>query len=353
MGAETPLGAAVKLASFALIGCIWLVDAPRAAASERHALIVTGASGGPQYADQYDAWRASFVHTLQETLGYPKNHVHVLAEKEAEGVRQATRENVRRALEAIRRAATNDDVVLILLIGHGTADSAGGDGDAKFNLVGPDLSAAEWAELVRPLPGRLVFIDTASGSFPFLQRLSGRGRIVLTANDSAAQQFETIFPRFFIDAFEDTEADFDRNGKVSIWEAFVFAGSGVRRWFQERGQLATERPVLDDNGDGVGRDADAEAAPPGPAGSGGLAAGKPAAADGPLAQITYLQPDVPILDTGDAELTRLRRRRAEIQSELERLRANKPNVSADEYDASLERLLLELARIDRQLRSRS
>lgn len=342
----------MKVACFALICGIWLVDAPRAAASERYALIVTGASGGPQYAEQYDAWRTSFVHTLQETFGYPKNHVHVLAEKEAEGVRQATRENVKRALDAIRRAATKDDVLLVLLIGHGTADSAGGESDAKFNLVGPDLSAAEWAELVRPLPGRLVFIDTASGSFPFLQRISGRGRIVLTANDSAAQQFETIFPRFFIDAFEDAAADFDRNGKVSIWEAFEFAGGGVRRWFQERGQLATERPVLDDNGDGVGRDADAETTAAEP-GASRLGASGLSGADGPLAQITYLQPDARIPDTGDAELTRLRRRRAEIESELERLRANKPNVSADEYDAALERLLLELARIDRQLRSRS
>jgi len=336
-----------------LMAFAWLMDAREAAASERYALIITGASGGPQYAEQYDAWRTSLVRTLQETFGYPRDHIQVLAEKEAEGVRYATRDNVRRSIDTMRRAATKDDVLLILLIGHGAADSAGAERDAKFNLVGPDLSAAEWAELVRPLPGRLVFIDTASGSFPFLQQLSGRGRVVLTANDSAAQQFETIFPGFFIDAFEDAEADFDRNGKVSIWEAFAFAGSGVRRWFQERGQLATERPVLDDNGDGVGRDADAEAAAGGSAGAGRPAGAGGPAVDGALAQVTYLQPDARIPDTGDVEVTRLRRRRAEVESELERLRANKPNLSADEYDAALERLLLELARIDRQLRSRS
>ena len=86
-----------------------------------------------------------------------------------------------------------------LLIGHGT--SVNGE-DAKFNLVGPDLSASEWAALLKPIPGRLVFVDTTGASFPFLQKLAGRGRVILTATDSAAQQFETVFPEFFIKAFE-------------------------------------------------------------------------------------------------------------------------------------------------------
>ncbi len=309
-----------------------------AAAGERYALVVTGASGGAQYAERYDTWRSAFVRTLEETFNYPKDHIIVLAERASDRVGEATSANVRRAVETLRRVATKDDVVLVLLIGHGTADSAGGAGGdaAKFNLVGPDLTAGEWASLLRAVTGRLVFIDTASGSFPFLERLSARGRVVMTANDSAAQQFETVFPGFLIDAFESNDADFDRNGKVSIWEAFLSAGSAVRRWFQERGELATERPVLDDNGDGVGIDAE------GMVGT-----------DGSLAQITYLQPDAPIVDTGDAELTRLRRRRAELESELERLRANKDSLAPDEYETALERLLLELARIDRRIRSRS
>ena len=210
-----------------------LVDlaAGSASASERYALVVTGASGGPQYAQQYDAWRTSFVNILRDTWNYPDDHVFVLAETESDGVAQSTRENVRRALADIRAKATKDDVVLVLLIGHGT----GVDSDeAKFNLVGPDLSAAEWADLLRPIAGRLVFVDTASGSFPFLERLSGRGRIVITANDSAAQQFETVFPGFFIKAFDDDSADLDKSGKVSIWEAFVYASDGVRRWFEEK-----------------------------------------------------------------------------------------------------------------------
>jgi hypothetical protein len=307
-------------------------SAGTSSASERYALVVTGASGGPQYAQQYDAWRKSFVDVLRDSWNYPDDHLFVLAETEREGVAQSTRENVRRALAEIRAKATKDDVVLVVLIGHGT----GADSDeAKFNLVGPDLSAAEWADLLRPIAGRLVFVDTASGSFPFLERLSGRGRIVITADDSAAQQFETVFPEFFIKAFHDDSADLDKRGKVSIWEAFVYASDGVRRWFEEKNQLATERALLDDNGDGIGREADG------------------AGPDGLLAQVTYPQPDRPIIETGDSELTGLQRRRVELENELEGLRARKPTMDPDEYEAALEKILIEIAQIDRRVRSKS
>jgi hypothetical protein len=272
------------------------------------------------------------VDVLRDSWNYPDDHIFVLAETEREGVAQSTRDNVRRALTEIRAKATKDDVVLVVLIGHGT----GADSDeAKFNLVGPDLSAAEWADLLRPIAGRLVFVDTASGSFPFLERLSGRGRIVITADESAAQQFETVFPGFFIKAFNDDSADLDKRGKVSIWEAFVYASDGVRRWFEEKNQLPTERALLDDNGDGIGREADG------------------AGSDGLLAQVTYLQPDRPIIETGDSELTSLQRRRVELENELEGLRARKPTMDPDEYEAALEKILIEIAQIDRRVRSKS
>lgn len=317
---------------FVVVFLVIIASASSALAGERYALIITGASGGPQFAKKYDAWRVSFITTLRSTFDYPADHVLVLAEEEGAGVKRATRDNVRAALADLRRRAAKDDVVLVLLIGHGTvADRE----DAKFNLVGPDLTADEWVDLVKPIAGRLVFVNTTSGSFPFIHKLSGRNRIVLTANDSAAQQFETVFPDYFLKAFGDPAADLDKNGKVSIWEAFSYASAGVRGWFEARGQLATERPLLDDTGNGAGREANT----PGP--------------DGPVAQVTYLQPEAVIPATGDAELASLLRRRAELESDLELIRARKPTLAPDEYELTLEKLLLELARLDRQIRSKT
>jgi Caspase domain len=315
------------------VGAALLIASPvRATATERYALIVTGAPGGSQYAERYQKWRTAFVRTLRESFRYPDDHVVVLADEEGHGARRATGENVRSALADFAHRATKGDLVLVLLIGHGT----GGDGDeAKFNLVGPDLSASEWADLVRAVPGRLVFVDTSSASFPFLQKLAARDRIVVTSTDSTAQQFETIFPEFFIKAFEGDEADLDKNGRVSIWEAFEFASRGARKWFEERSRLSTERPLLDDAGNGVGR----EAGTPGP--------------DGSLARATYLQPEAAAMaSSGDPEIDDLQRRRADLQSRIERLKAGKATAPQGNYEAELERLLLDLAQVERQIREK-
>jgi hypothetical protein len=312
------------------VACLLLMASPLAAA-DHYAVIVTGASGGAPYSKKYDAWRDAFVATLETKLGYPRDHIVVLAEEAAPPVRRATRDEVRAAFQDLAMRVAKDDVLLVLLIGHGTS----GDEGARFNLVGPDLTAAEWAAHVKPIAGRVVFVNAGSGSFEFLETLAGRGRIVLTAADSAAQQYETIFPQFFIEAFAAEEADLDRDGKVSIWEAFQTASAGVKGWFEDQGRLATERPILDDNGDGLGR----EAGEQGP--------------DGALARVTFLQRDDPGATPADAELAALLRQRADIQSRIELLRADKANVPPDQYERELEALLVELARLERQIRGRS
>jgi hypothetical protein len=181
----------------------------------------------------------------------------------------------------------------------------------------------------------LVFVNTSGASFPFLRTLASPGRVVLTATDSAGQQFETIFPELFVNALTASAADLDKNEKVSLWEAFTYASAGVKSWYEERGQLATERPAIDDTGRGGAR----ESAPP--------------AGHGALARITYLQQDVRIPASADAELAGLLKRRAELESSVERLRMNKPGLAPDQYERELENLLLEMARIDRLIRSRS
>ncbi|MCU1382524.1 MAG: hypothetical protein JWL71_1221 [Acidobacteria bacterium] len=335
---------------FAALAACAFPDAARA--GDRYALVITGANGGDAYAQKYAKWRRSFVATLRDKFHYDPERLIVLADvpprpgagqtlqprsgqagdAAAEGVTPATRENVRAALADLRKRMTKDDQLLVLLIGHGT--SLDGE-EAKFNLVGPDLSASDWSELLRPLPGRLVFVNTTGASFPFLRKLARKGHVVLTATDTAAQQFETVFPEFFIKAFEDPAADLDRNNRVSMWEAFTYASAGVRQFFEQKGQLPTERPLLDDTGAGVGR----EAANPG--------------TDGAIARITYLEPDAALTLPADTALAGLMRRRAELETMLEELKARKESTPPDQYDADLEKLLVEIARLSAQIRAKS
>jgi hypothetical protein len=231
----------------------------------------------------------------------------------------------------LRRRLTGADTLLLVLLGHGTYDGI----DAKFNLVGPDLSAPEWKDLLDGLPGRIVVVNTTESSFPFLEQLSSRGRVVITATDSAAQRFATVFPEYFIRSLVDRSSDFDKNGRVSILEAFTAASAGVKQHYEQRGQLSTERPLIDDDGDGTGREAGA----PG--------------SDGALAGTVYLDPEPGALASGDAEVAALERQRLVLEARLETLKEKKSSMPESEYQAELEKILVELAKVAQQIRQRS
>ena len=333
MVAPSPVGDAVierTLPAAAVV--LVLLTGPRAAGAQDYfTLVVSGASGGPEYAERYDRWRSGLIAALRVQPGFRDDHLVVLAETPGPGVGSATREEVRRVVDEIASRMNDRSVLFIVLLGHGTFDGR----EAKFNLVGPDLAAAEWAALVDPLPGRLVFVNTTAASAPFLRRLAGAERIVITATESPVQRYATVFPEFLTRAFIDAASDSDRNGRVSVWEAFAYASAGVRRWYQERGRLATERALLDDTGDGRGIDAGA--------GEGGAPVG-PAAA-------VYVGAGVDDVSTGQGEeMDRLAQRRAALDVAVAELRAARESMPPERYAAELERLLLELARVSRDMR---
>ena len=333
MVASPPVGHAVIRRKWwaAAVFPALLVAPDAAVAGDYFALIVSGASGGSEYAERHDRWRSGLVAALRAQPGFRDDHLLVLAEAPASGAGYATREGVRRAVQEIAVRMNEQSVLLVLLLGHGTFDGQ----EAKFNLVGPDLAAADWAALVDPLPGRLVFVNTTAASAPFLAPLARAGRIVITATESPVQRYATVFPEFLTRAFVDAAGDADRNGRVSVWEAFAYASAGVRRWYQERGRLATERALLDDTGDGRGIDA----------GDGGD--GAPV---GPAAAV-YVGAGAGDVSTGRGEeMDRLAIRRAALDVEVAELRAARESMPPERYAAELERLLLELARVSRDMR---
>ena len=156
-----------------VLALAFLAFGARGEAADRFAVIVSGASGGPQFAQRYDSWRDQLLSILRDQFGYPADHIQVLSDSPSPGTRRSTAENVRASIEVLRQQTRADDVVLVILIGHG---STGDAEDSKFNLVGPDLSAREWAELLKPVAGHIVFADTSGGSFPFLKALAAPGR---------------------------------------------------------------------------------------------------------------------------------------------------------------------------------
>lgn len=320
---------AEKMIRVGLMALTAVVCLPTGAAAERYALIVSGATGGPEYAQQYTQWIEALSALLVDRMTFDRERVITLSETDADESR-ATAANVRQTLGSLRRRLTAGDLLFVVLIGHGTFDGV----DAKFNLVGPDLESSQWLELLAGIPAQLVLVNTTAGSFPFIERLSGERRVVVTATDSLAQRFDTVFPGYFIEAFQADGTDIDKNGRVSIWEAFFAASGAVRRHYQQRGQLVTERALLDDNGDGLGREA---------AGSG---------EDGSLASRTYLDRPVPGAAPTDEVLVKLLQKRASLEAEIEELQIRRRIMPSEEYQQEFERLMIDLARTAREIRAR-
>ncbi len=315
-------------------------SAAPAHAQQTHLLVVTGLGGDPLYTEQFHAWATTLVTAATERYGLPAENVTYLGERTAldpEAIAdRSTRENVAAAIEAIADRAGPADHVAIVLFGHGSFT-----GSARINLPGRDPSAADFAPLLDRLGRRRVtFVNTASASGPFLEALSGEGRVVMTATRNGRERNATIFGGYFVEAFAEgeQEADQDRNARVSMLEAFVYARRRVVAAFEAEGILLTEHALLDDNGDGVGTDAP-----------------DPLSGDGMVARTAFLTAGEDLATArvafpDDPELRPLYLERAEIEARVDDLRVLRGGADREQYEAELERLLIELALKSRQIR---
>ena len=156
---------------------------------------------------------------------------------------------MQKALGEVAQTAGPGDLVFILLIGHGGSQA----GESRFNLPGPDMTAADFAPLLAALSRQqVVFVNTASASGDFVKALSAKGRTIVTATKSAMERNQTEFPSYFVQAFSEEGADADKDQRVSVLEAFTYARREVERFYEKGHLLVTEHAVLDDNGDGTG-----------------------------------------------------------------------------------------------------
>jgi len=220
----------------------------------------------------------------------------------------------------------------LVLIGHGTFDSK----EARFNLRGPDVSATELATWLQPFRRPLAVIDTSSSSAPFLNKLSATNRVIITATRSGNEQNFARFGPYFAEAITNPDADLDKDGQVSLLEAFLIASRRTTEFYKVEGRIATEHALIDDNGDGLGTQADWFR---------GLRAIKApkekAAVDGSLAQQFHV-----VRSYAENRLTEeQRKKRDEIEHAVFRHREKKGKIPDDQYYRDLEKVLLELARL--------
>jgi hypothetical protein len=291
-------------------------------------VVVVGAAGTDEYgkifAAELDAWRstADAADVVLRVVGDPNKNVEEATDKT----------QLQTILQEEQGTATPRLPLWLIFIGHGTFDGR----TAAFNLRGPDLSAAECAEWLKAVRRPMAIIDTTAASAPFLTALSAPGRVVITATKSGQERNYARFGRFFARRIVDPSADLDKDEQTSLLEAFLAAARDTTEFYKQEGRIATEHPLLDDDGDGRGVRDDffiqgrvAKA----------TADGK--TPDGALARTFCLHPSAAERKLS-AEQTA---KRDELEAELATLRRHKPDVGEEEYFSELERVLTALARL--------
>ena len=306
------------------------------AAAKKVALIITGPTVGADNEAKYRQLTLSLHDVLGRDYGYASDQIELLysdpkgesaeADERVDGV--ANREGIEQAVAKLSAILNRGDQLAVFLLGHGT----GSDSEAKFNISGPDVTGAEFAGLFSAFTEQdLIFVNTTSASFGFSRALAdavaGEGRIVISATRSAAEKFDPLFPRYFIEGLSERRADRDKNSRVSLLEAFNYARNNVQDFYDEQGRLASEHAGLDDNGD-----AQFTLAP------------APGEADGSLSEIAFIDAQSDDESSLSAEQLALKRRMQALEREVLLLRGRKSDFLEDDYWQRFEELMLSLAR---------
>ncbi|MFB3903015.1 MAG: hypothetical protein ACE15E_06140 [Acidobacteriota bacterium] len=316
-------------------------------AQSTHALIVTSASGEDQFKEQFWDWGMRLKHVLTEQMRVPKENVLFLFEDPSKGASlvfgKSTRSELTRAAEELGGAAKAGDLVLIVLLGHGSYDGL----TYKFNLVGPDVTTADLEQLLDRFSRQQVVLVAATPCSGGLTRtLAGKNRVIMAATKSELENNQTVFGGFFVEAFENQVADSDKSGRVSMLEAYLFARKKVEDWYEERQKLATEHPLLEDDGNGRASSV------PSPQTGDGLLAGRlsPGPAIPPALAAYPVHTEGGVSAGNQKELRELQAAKRKVEADIAALKYRKSSMEEAEYQKDLEKLLLELARTDNRIR---
>ncbi len=304
-----------------ILGTCLLAEEPKA-----DVVVVVGADGSEEFGRQFREWASRWENAAK--LG----RANFLAIGLADSGEVTDREQLQKQLALNAKAGA--EPLWLVLIGHGTFDGK----TARFNLRGPDVSAVELADWLKPMERPVAIINCASSSGAFLNELSGPNRIVVTATKSGHEYNFSRFGDFLSSAIADLQADLDKDEQTSLLEAFLLASARVREFYEADGRLMTEHSLLDDNGDKLGTPTDWFQ------GVRAIKSAKTGAVDGLRAAQWHL-----VRSPREERLSvEARTRRNEIEEELAQLRKQKTTLGEAEYLTHIEPLMLELARIYEQ-----
>jgi hypothetical protein len=265
-------------------------------------LTVAGLGGEPDYEQRF-ALLATDSDKILRAGGTTDRVIETLKGADA------TKAKMIAVLNRFAAQAKTPDVLILMMIGHGTFDGA----EYKFNLPGPDISGTELAaELNKIAASRQLVVDMTSASGGITAALKKDGRTVITATKSGTEKNATVFARFWVEALRDPAADTDKNEVISALEAFRYAQAKTTAFYTDQKRLATEHPQLED---------------------------PQRAAAFPL--LRYGSAAAVVNDPAKRELVA---KKEEIENQIDALKYQKDLMAPDDYKRQINSLLLQLAK---------
>ena len=294
-------------------------------------LIVCGSGGEEPYEERFEEWGSRLSQALLSGANIAEDELLLLTES-GEGKKQSTKETLLSVFEDYATKVTAEDSLVMYIIGHGSFYNA----QAKIYLPGDDLRADELAGWLDTLSLKQVaVVNSTSSSAPFINALSAPNRIVCTATKNDGEVNATEFMEWFIQGLEDAKADRNYDEGVTLWEACVYAAEQTLAWYAREGFIATEHPILDDNGDGLGsrliQDENEENGEQ----------------DGALAKQVFIRP---FTFSEHVPAKWVQEYRATIEA-IETLKDRQSSKPDDDYYGALEKLFIQAATIRRKIRT--
>jgi hypothetical protein len=298
-----------------LLGALVTGLSASAGAQQVHLLVVNGLAGEPRFRAQFDRTALMLVDTARVRWSVPEASIVVLAEDTTGAMRRArrsTRDEIAQAFVRLSRRVAPGDVLLVFINGHGSGEGLG----SRVSLPGPDATAADFnGWLAGFARQRVVFVNAASASGDFAGALAKPGRVVVTATRTAIERNETTFAAPFVQGLVGGGADADKDGRVSVLEAFAYAKKEVARAYETDNRMLTEHATLSDS-----------------------ALARSIAFGGARAST-------------DPRVVALVAERQALESQVADLRAKKGSLEPAAYERELERLLLAIAEKSQAIRA--
>lgn len=273
-------------------------------------LVVAGMGGEPQYDERFKQWSEQ-VARASKTVAGDEARVRHLAGNDARI------EKIRAALQGAAAAMEAGDHFVLVLVGHGSFDGT----DYRFMIPGEDITGSEIQTLLDRFPKDVtqLVVNTTSTSGAVIDKLAGPRRVVITATRTGGERQATRFGGYWAEALGSSDADKDKDGNLTVQEAFDFANRKVVESYKSDAAIATEHARI------AGSD-------PG--------------------RFVVARLGAAALYASDAQLLALRAEQDGIEQRINQVRGRKGELTEDEYYNQLEPVLVDMARLGQRIDAR-